>query len=239
MVRTIKRDDHKTIDLELEIANCIDITLNKFKVNDSTTQALIGTPTDTDLSTDIANIHAETKYIQSTATPAEPTPESLLYILKEIEIHLHSWERWFETAASADGEVHVADNIGNGSGAFQIDAGNDDWGAWVQLIGSSDTPDETGSDYYDLHRIDIEATERNETYFFQFGFDASGVDALTNGNYTEVVIHPVSNQADSIPVIVQTPRIAAGTKAWVRCKCPGQNTATLDFYIGLHEYAFG
>jgi len=35
---------------------------------------------------------------------------------------------------------------------------------------------------------------------------------------------------------VQTGRAPAGSKLWARCMCPGQNTGTLDFYLGIHEY---
>ena len=70
------------------------------------------------------------------------------YGIFEIERHFHSYERWYEAAASPSGETHIADRIGSGSGAFQIDAGNDDWGLWVQVLGSSDTPADTGKVKY-------------------------------------------------------------------------------------------
>lgn len=156
---------------------------------------------------------------------------SIAYRVGEIERHLHSYERWFETATAPDAELHVADAIGDGSGAFRVDAGNDDWGSWVQMLGSSDT-----SLRYDLHRLMIEATERNETYFVQFAFGASGAAAYAAGAYTETVYTPASNQIEESPVQIQMRRQTGGTKGWARCKCPGQNTATLDFYPGLHSY---
>jgi hypothetical protein len=155
---------------------------------------------------------------------------------KEVEDHVHSYERWMETAATPSGETHVADEIGSGGGAFQADAGNDDWGSWLQILGSSDTPIVAGNTKYDLHELEIEAAERNETYFIQLAYGSSGATALASGDYTETMFHPVSNQADSTPIIVQMERADSGTKAWIRTKCPGQNTATFDFYIGLHEY---
>jgi len=161
---------------------------------------------------------------------------SVMYRVGEIERHLHSYEIGFETAAVPNAEIHVADAIGDGAGAFQIDAGNDDWGAWVQVLGSSDTPFRSGSVKFDLHRIEIEAAEQNQTYFIQIAFGESGAIALAAEDYTETIVSPASNLIDSGPIEIQTRRIAVGTKAWVRCKCPGQNTATLDFYPLLHEY---
>ena len=166
----------------------------------------------------------------------EGVEDSLGYRTGEIERHLHSFESWFETAATPSGEVHVADRIGGGSGAFQIDAGNDDWGGWVQLLGSSDTPARTGGAKYDLHRVAFAGAERNAPYFFQLVFGASGDAGLAAGESIEAVFVPLSNQIDSAPVDIQSRRKDANTKAWARCKCPGQDTATLDFYFGLHEY---
>ena len=175
--------------------------------------------------------------IDSVATDGlSGTHNSLAYRVHEIERHVHSYERWFETADTPSGETHVADSVGSGGGAFQIDAGNDDWGSWVQILGSSDTPAIAGSAYFDLHKIVVEATERNETYFIQIASGTSGATALAAGDYTETVMHPLTNQVDSSPIVVQDRRQAAGTKVWARCICPGQDTATLDFYFGLHEY---
>lgn len=156
---------------------------------------------------------------------------SLAYRVAEIERHFHSYERWYELAATPDAEVHRADAAGTGASSFQIDAGNATWGSWVQILGSDDTALK-----YDLHRLLFTATERDAVYVVQIGFGASGAAALSAGAYTEAVFLPSSNQIDNGPVDIQTRRQAAGTKAWARCICPGQNTATLDFKIGLHFY---
>ena len=113
----------------------------------------------------------------------------------EIETHLHSNERWFEKAAIPNGEIHVADRIGTvgGNGAFQIDAGNNTWGSWVQILGSEDTPADTGKIKFDVHRIEISSAERNAIYFVQMAAGETGAIALTAGNVTEFVIKPLSN----------------------------------------------
>ena len=161
---------------------------------------------------------------------------SLAYRVHEIERHFHSYERWMELAAVPVGETHRADAAGTGAGVFQVDAGNDDWGSWLQILGSSDTPVISGSVKFDLHRIQITSAERNAPYVLQIAFGATGAAALTAGAYIESVFSPASNLVDSGPVDVQSRRITAGTKAWARCICPGQDTAKLDFTIGIHEY---
>lgn len=162
---------------------------------------------------------------------------SLAYRVHEIERHLHSGGRWFETAAVPDGENHVADSVGTGGGAFQIDAGNDAYGAWVQVLGATDTPTVTGKTHFDPHEMIVEAAEKAVTYFIQFARGASGAAGLAAGTYTELVWESDAVGAKSTGIIrVQTGRAPAGSKLWARCMVPGENTSTLDFYLGIHEY---
>lgn len=189
------------------------------------------------ITADLSAIESDTSKIDESAVNGlAGTENSLAYRVHEVEHHLHSYERFLETAAVPSGETHVADEVGDGGGAFQVDAGSNAWGEWVQVIGSDDTPVQAGNVSFDFHRLEIEATERNATYFVQIAFGASGAAALAAGDYTVVVFTPQSNLADSGPVTVQAERQDSGTKVWVRCKCPGQDTGTFDFYPGLHEY---
>lgn len=160
------------------------------------------------------------------------------YGIKEIERHLHSNERWFGAAITPSGETHVADRIGVGVVAFQIDAGNNTWGNWLQVLGSSDTPADAGKLYFDGHKIEIVAAERTETYFIQFSAGATAAAGLIALTYTEFIFRPQAVAGKPAPITIQTRRASSGTKLWARCMCPSQNTATLDFYIGIHEYEF-
>jgi len=160
---------------------------------------------------------------------------SLAYRVHEIEKHFHSYESWFGVAAAPNGEIHVADRIG--ADAFQIDGGNDTWGTWVQVLGSSDTPARSGMAKFDLHRVQMVAVERtNATHFMQIALGTSGAAAYAAGEYTEFVFHPQNVQAQEVPVPVMDERKDDGTKAWMRVWVDGQDTGTVDFYIGLHEY---
>lgn len=164
-------------------------------------------------------------------------PDSLAYKVNEIERHFHNIERWFEAAATPSGETHVADRVCTGSGAFQVDAGNNDWGSWLQVFGSDDTPEIAGSVFYDFARIVFLDHERNSTrHCIQIAFGDSGAAALAAETYTEFVILSGGGNSESPPTIVPTRRLAAGTKAWVRIRIPGQNTGTLDFVFGIHEF---
>ena len=163
--------------------------------------------------------------------------DSLAYRVAEIERHHHNWERWFEAAATPSGETHVADRMGEGGGSFQVDAGNDDWGAWVQILGSDDTPVVEGNAFVDAHRVAFTAQERNnQVYFLQFALGVSGAAALAAGTYSEFVLRTGSGASVVEPVAMLTRRFASSTKLWARTKAPGANTGTIDFCIGVHEY---
>lgn len=155
--------------------------------------------------------------------------------IKEVERHLHSSGSWFGKAATPAGETHVADRVGSNNGAFQIDAGDNTWGAWVQILGSSDTPARSNQLYFDPHEMVITAVERTAAYFIQFARGESAAAALSAGSYTELVLDTTDRAGGNI-VRLQTGRAPAGSKLWARCMCPAQNTATIDFYIGIHEY---
>jgi hypothetical protein len=160
---------------------------------------------------------------------------SLAYKVAEIERHLHSAGSWFGTAA-APTATHLADRVGPGIDHFTIDAGNDTWGSWVQILGSGDTPARAGLVNYDPHEMLIADAEREVVHFVQFGRGASGDAALSAGTYTEIVIGVDATKKFKGITRIQTGRAPAGSLLWARCLAVGADTGTLNFYIGIHEY---
>ena len=192
----------------------------------------------------LTDIKSETDKIdQATADGLTGTSNSLAYRVHEIERHLHSGGSWFEVAGTPNAEIHVADRIGTvgGGDPFIIDGGdssvNATWGAWVQILGSSDTPARSGQAKYDPHEIVITYTEKATTYFIQFARGTSGAAGLAAGTYTELVYESDAVGARAAGITsVQTGRATAGDKLWARTLCVGENTGTIRFYIGIHEY---
>lgn len=165
-------------------------------------------------------------------------PNSLGYKIHELESHFHNNEDWFGLAAVPSGETHRADDITDGSLApFQLDAGNNAWGSWVQILGSADTPNRAGMLKFDLHKVQIVDTETTNVHaFIQFAFGETAAAALTAGNYTTIAYRTPTNQAAESAINFISKRSDAGTKVWARCLAVGTNTMTIDFYVGLHEY---
>jgi len=181
---------------------------------------------------DAPNETAILKIIDGTTTTGlAGTSNSLAYRVNEIERHLHSYERWYGVAATPSA-THKADLLGKDIASFQIDAGNDTWGAWLQLLGSADTAQK-----YDFHEISITGAERASTvHFVQFAFGATGDAAYSAGTYTTVIYRTGAAQNREAPFQLQTRRQDAGTLAWARVLAYDQDTATLNLYFGLHYY---
>ena len=164
----------------------------------------------------------------------EGVKDSLSYKVEQIERHFHSAGSWFGVAASPSA-TNKADRIGDGIAAFEIDAGNETWGAWVQILGSDDTPARSGMVYFDPHEMIVTDTEDAAIYFIQITRGASGAAGLAAGLYTEI-IYNATVQKETAILNIHTGRAPAGSLLWARCLALGQNTSTMNFYIGLHEY---
>lgn len=166
------------------------------------------------------------------------TPDSLAYKVHEIERHLHSWERWFGAAAVPVGETHIADRINDTNTPFQLDGGNDTWGSWVQILGSTDLPVIVGRAKFDPHEILFTDIEKSgKIHKLQIGFGASGAAALAAMAFTEIVFFSsLAFPGEALPARLQTRRQDVDTKAWARIWVVGENTGTVDFFYGIHEY---
>ena len=186
----------------------------------------------------MTSISDETDKIDIAAgTGLSGADDSVSYAIGETDRHVHHYARAFGLAAVPNGEIHVADEITSNPAPFQIDAGNDDWGAWVQVLGSSDTPSIAGSAKFDAHRLTIVSVQTaNVTYFIQIAVGTSGAAALAAGTYTDLVFRPQSVNGRPAPIPLGMRRADAGTKSWARNLARGENTATLSFYLEVHEY---
>jgi hypothetical protein len=164
---------------------------------------------------------------------------SLAYFLQEIENHIHTNMKYFGLAASPNGEIHRADRITLKPSPFVVDAGNDDWGAWLQILGSDDTPVVAGNTYYDFNIFLLVARERSFTpHFIQIACceSANLAAKIAAEEFTEVGFVSGGVAATNPPAAFNSLRIAAGTKIWTRLWIPDVNTGTADFYFSLHEY---
>jgi hypothetical protein len=163
---------------------------------------------------------------------------SLAYRVHEIEKHLHSREVWFGVHSVVDpgvneGEAWSVTPFTSTSGADSV------LGAWIPILGTSDTPFKATYASFDVHRLeipDVVAGASLKPHLIQVTWGDSGAAGFAAGDYTGFWTIPEKGGRAS-PVVLQCPRITAGTKVFLRHAVVGQAAATMDCYIGMHEYA--
>lgn len=189
----------------------------------------------TNVQQDVTNIDNAVGCLDDEAVDGlEGAHDSIGYLVAEIERHIHNRERWLGARSPVIGESYVADAVS--MTPFVITSGNDGFGAWVQILGSRDTPVRAGMERFDIHRLLITDVGTNRIITrIQIAGGSSGNDALAAGNYTEIMITPEQN-ARQEPVTMMDFRGTVGTKMWARCWVNGQNNSDIDFFIGIHEY---
>jgi len=158
--------------------------------------------------------------------------------MEQIYSHQHNMEKWIGLAAVPNGEIHRADLMNGVILPFRLIAGNNDFGAWVQILGSSDTPIKAGMTKASGHRFMVTSTNSTSQYIIQ-AIPGESADLAANilaKNFTMFPYIAATNNNDSGISDILAGRIDSGTKAWWRVACVGQNATTLDFYLGIHEY---
>jgi len=145
-----------------------------------------------------------------------------------LDEHFHTISRWFGAKDGAN-ETNAMDDVLT---AFQIDSGNDTWGTALCIIGSGDTPVDTGMTYFHLNRVLFVDNERSSPYKLRIAWGDSYAAGIAAGQYSEHMALPGNDNND---FMIRLPRIATGTKVFIACWV-GNNTGTLDFFIGIHEY---
>jgi len=158
---------------------------------------------------------------------------------EESEKHVHNFERWLGLSAAPGAGRVAAVNLSS----FRVTTGAaaNGFGDAVQLLGVSDTPQQTGKTHFDLHRIHITNVETNAlTYRLRIAFALSGESsyaaAVANGHYTEVCFKVDQTNADSTPVPIMSEYCPVGIKAWAAVAHAAADAKWVEFLFGIHEY---
>lgn len=167
------------------------------------------------------------------------TSNSLAYKVHEIEKHFHNQEKWLGVAAAPSGETHVADVMTGTTIPFALTSGVSDFGNWVQVLGSADTPLVAGQARFDAHRLLVTGTDSTAAFIIQVaaGESADLAAKVAALDYTSAMYISATNSNDSGVEDIMSSRVPAGVKVWARVACVGQSTKTLNLYFGIHEYA--
>lgn len=185
-----------------------------------------------DVLTNQATIIAKTDNL-----PSDPASESgAIYDETEIvERHLHNRERWFGKSGDQSGNDWAVEagltpfRAISGDGVFGADA-NDE----AKVLGTDDTPAIAGMTKFDPHRLMVTAASNANDWVLRFIYGTGTMaEAESAGQYTDVMVQEAKKGS---PVDIMKIRCTCGLfKLWVRAK-NATNNATIDFFIGIHEY---
>lgn len=161
-------------------------------------------------------------------------------LINVIDQRLTGEEKWFGLAGTPVGETHRADRMVGGVAPFALLSGNNDFGNWVQIMGSADTPILANSTLFAINRYCVSGADSTLPFITQlvFGESADIAAKLIAEEFTEF---PFSSQAVGFTIItnmfsVLTTRSVIGTKVWARTCCIGDVAKTLSFYVGMQEF---
>lgn len=186
-------------------------------------------------------IKAETEKIDNLATDGlAGTPDSLAYRVNEIEKHFHSPECW----RGKKGVQTATDWAEDSLTPFQAISGADAWGAdandEAQVLGVDNTPFRAGFVKFDVHRILITGVSEDTHYKLRFIWGTGTMaDAIIAQQFSCIMIKfdkTNPQQSAGTPADIMMPRLNSGVdKIWMQAWNITDN-ATVDFFIGLHEY---
>ncbi len=153
----------------------------------------------------------------------------------EVENHLHNRERWFgklgtQTATDWGDEASLTPYRAiSGDGAFGTDTDDE-----ALILGTDDTPAITGMTLFDPHRILVTAASNANDFILRIIYGTGTMAAAEDaGQYSDVMVQEARKGA---PIDIMKIRCTCGSfKLWARAK-NATNNATIDFFIGIHEY---
>ncbi len=150
--------------------------------------------------------------------------------------HFHSRERWVGKSGNQSGDDWALET---GLTPFRCISGSGDFGSdtddEAKVLGIDDTPSIPGNTLFDIRRIMVSASSNSTDWVMRFIYGTAVVDQNeTDGQYTDIML---TDAKKGIPGDdVRLPRLTSGTdKVWVKGK-NATNNATLDFFVGFHEY---
>lgn len=152
-----------------------------------------------------------------------------------VEIHLHGNERWFGKSGDQSGNDWADEasltpfRVISGNGVFGADTDDE-----ALVLGTADTPNQTGMTKYDPHRVMITASSNANDWVIRCVHGTGTMaEAETAKQYSDIMVQEARKGA---PIDIQCVRhTSASDKLWFRGK-NATNNATLDFFIGIHEY---
>lgn len=155
-----------------------------------------------------------------------------------LEKHHHNFEYWFGLHPSFQEGVDCGSR--DSMNPYIMTSGNDDYGDWLCILGSNDTPVIAGKTRYDPHRaIYFDADQKETVHRIQVvaAANTTAADAAAAaGQVCDAITIPATNKSVGLPTPSVCPRPVASTPLWARVWVDSQTAKEYKFFLGIHEY---
>jgi len=145
--------------------------------------------------------------------------------------------KWYGLAATPDAEVHRADRMADEIAPFVLLTGSKEFGNWVQILGSTDTPLIVDKTLFDLNQFLVTVVDSTSPYVIQIvtGESANIAAKISAETFDEFVFISTSVGNDGGIIELKRPKIISGTKVWARACCINESAKNISFYFGIQE----
>jgi len=155
-----------------------------------------------------------------------------------LDLHVHSYERWYGASPG-----QVGPGLANSLLPFRATSAAvaNTFGNEIVVFDGTETPAQAGMLSFDFHRIQIINVQNNaKTWRIRVANNRRGAAnyaaAVVLGDYSDIVFKVDRTNADSVPVMLQYPRVNSGTKIWVAVATLDAVAQWVEFIVGFHEY---
>lgn len=155
--------------------------------------------------------------------------------IDELEGHTHAQERWMGKASPQTAtdwcelESLTPFRAISGAGAFGSDTDDE-----AQVMGTDDTPHIAGKVTFDIHHILVTAASNATDFIVRIIWGTGTMAAaISAGQYSDTMVQEARKGS---PIETHMSELTCGVdKVWIQIK-NASNNATLDFFVGVHEY---
>ena len=189
----------------------------------------------TQLTSDVADVNTlvDTAIVDIDAVDTE---------LEIVEVHEHSYLRWFGATAGQTAASTANPAVTTGLTAFSVTANATaaTWGTAVEVYHHNEEWDTKGTPaFFDIDKIFIADVGKTGTWRLQIahGDNATGAAAaFTAQNYTGLIFKMTASDADGEAINIQTERIPVTDSVWVRAMSSATTGGACTFMWGAHCY---
>ncbi len=181
---------------------------------------------------------ATVNVVQATVNVVQDTVRATYEEAYNLNKHFHNYHRIISKNTVQTSTVKADTTAGKFYPYVLTAAADSTFGAAVQVLGTDDTPVQTGMKWFDLHDGFVIAANSNSPYVLRILAGSSAAVALAAGDYSDTWIFGDDsnpNKASPVEFSLGMKRFAVGSLVWAQIS-NAAGAQTLSVVFSLHEY---